>query len=281
MTLLAGGVLAADFSGASALEFTRKAVAFGPRPSGSPALANMRKWIVGELKARKVPVIEEVFTATTPKGPVVMRNIIARFPGKSTRAIVFSGHYDTKHIPGVKFNGANDGGSSTGFLLEMARVLAGAPRGDDVYLVWFDGEEAVEQWSETDSLYGSRHLAARWAADGTLGRIRALVNVDMIGDRDLGILNELNSSLPLRRLIWQIAADLGYRKHFLPDTFAIDDDHMPFVRLGVPAVDLIDYDYGPKNSYWHTAQDTMDKLSASSFEVVGKVLLELIRRLEK
>lgn len=281
VTLFAASACAADFSGASALEFTRKAVAFGPRPSGSPAIQALQKWIVSELRARKCPVIEDVFTAKTPKGPVVMKNIIVRFPGKSGRAIVVSGHYDTKIMAGAKFVGANDGGSSTGFLLEMARVLAGAPRKDDLYLVWFDGEEAVEQWSETDSLYGSRHLAERWNADGTLGRIRALINVDMIGDRELGILNELSSSVALRRLIWQTAADIGYRKHFLPDTFTIDDDHMPFVRLGVNAVDLIDFDYGPGHSYWHTAADTMDKLAAGSFEAVGKVLVEVIRRLEK
>jgi glutaminyl-peptide cyclotransferase len=281
LTLFAGAALGAEFSGASALAYTRKAVAIGPRPSGSTAIAGLQKWIAAELRARKVAVIEEPFTARTPRGPLPMRNLIARFPGHSGRAIVVSGHYDTKAIPGIKFVGANDGGSSTGLLLELARVLAGAPRLDDVYLVWFDGEEAIEQWSETDGLYGSRHQAARWAADGTLERIRAMVNIDMIGDRDLGILDEVNSSLPLRRLIRHIATGLGYGRHFLSDTYAIEDDHIPFVKLGVPAANLIDFNYGPGNSWWHTEKDTIDKLAAPSFEVVGKVVLELIRRLEK
>ena len=271
---------AADFSGASALEFTRQAVAFGPRPAGSPAMRRQQQWILGELKPRKCQVIQDDFTAQTPHGAVPMKNIIARFPGSSGRIIVLTGHYDSKPMPGIQFLGANDGGSSTGLLLEMARVLSGAPRQDEVDLVWFDGEEAFAQWSGADGIYGSRHLAERWRADGTLGRIRALINVDMIGDRDLGILIDLNSSVTLRRLVWQTAADIGYRRHFLAETTAIEDDHMPFVRLGVNALDLIDYHYGPDNAYWHTDKDTVDKLSGESLEAVGKVLLEVVRRLE-
>jgi len=281
IAFLAVAACAQDFRGASALEFTRRAVAFGPRPAGSPAMKRQQQWILSELKKCKCQVIQDDFTAQAPQGPVAMKNIIARFPGSSGRIIVLSGHYDTKLMPGVRFVGANDGGSSTGLLLELARVLSGAPRKDDVYLVWFDGEEAFVEWSETDSLYGSRHLASRWRADGTLGRIRALINADMIGDKDLGILNEHNSSMSLRRLVWQTAAEIGYRKHFLTEPLAIEDDHMPFVRLGVNALDLIDYEYGPGHSYWHTAGDTMDKLSAGSLEAVGKVLLEVVRRLEQ
>src|SRR5207248_2120571 len=122
-------------------------------------------------------------------------------------------HYDTKSMPGISFLGANDGGASAGFLLEMAKALAPDERKDDIYLVWFDGEEAIAQWSDYDSLYGSRHLAGKWAADGTLSRIRALINVDMIGDRDLGILQDMNSSAPLRELVWRTADRLGYGKH--------------------------------------------------------------------
>jgi Zn-dependent M28 family amino/carboxypeptidase len=210
-----------------------------------------------------------------------MRNIIARFPGASGKAVVITGHYDTKSLPGTFFAGANDGGSSTGFLLEMAKVLVHDARIDDVYLVWFDGEEAVAQWSDYDSLYGSRHLAERWAADGTLARVRALINVDMIGDRDLGILEDLNSPAPLREMVWRIADRLGYGKHFLRNQSAIEDDHIPFLRRGVNALDLIDLDYGPDNSYWHTDKDTMDKLSAASFEIVGRVVLATLKELER
>ncbi len=274
-------VYGADFSGSSALEFTRKAVAFGPRPAGSPAIHRLQSFIETQLKSKQCELIRDTFTAATPRGPVEMENIIARFPGKSGRATVITGHYDTKAIPGQNFAGANDGGSSTGVLLEMARILAGTPHGDDIYLVFFDGEEAVDQWSETDSLYGSRHIASKWAADGTLGKIRALINVDMIGDKDLGILLDGNSSPSLRKIIWETAQTLGYGKYFLNTGFPIEDDHMPFINRGVNALDLIDFDYGTNNQNWHTDQDTMDKLSAQSLEVVGKVLMSAIHELEK
>jgi len=279
--LLCSIALGAEFSGASALEYTRKAVSFGPRPPGSEASRKLQSYVRSELKQRRCEILEDAFTASTPHGPVAMRNLIARFKGTSGKAVVFSGHYDTKLMPGIHFVGANDGGSSTGLLLELARVLSRKPRKHDVYLVWFDGEEAFGEWSDTDGIHGSRHLARRWAADGTLHRIVAMVNVDMIGDRDLGILRELNSSEPLRRIVWQIAADLGYSGYFLDAAGAIEDDHMPFVRLGVNALNLIDFDYGPDHSWWHTSSDTMDKLSAQSLEVVGRVLLELLRRLEQ
>jgi len=281
IVILAAGWLAAaaqgrDFSGVRAMEYARKAVSFGPRPPGSAALRGLRAYIVAQLKRRGCKVSEDSFTGQTPLGPVPMANIIARFPGTSGRAIVFTGHYDTKKMAGMRFVGADDGGSSTAFLLEMADALEGEPRHDDVYLVWFDGEEAFGQWSDTDSLYGSRHLAQRWDADGTLGRIQALINVDMIGDKDLDIMQEGNSSPSLLRLIWSTAGRLGYGKYFLDSGAPTDDDHMPFIKMGVNAVDLIDFD----KNYWHTPNDTIDKLSPHSFQVVGTVSLEVLRELE-
>jgi glutaminyl-peptide cyclotransferase len=281
--MLAAGCLALaaparEFSGARAMEYARKAVSFGPRPPGSPALRNLRAYVLAQLKLRGCEIVEDSFTGRTPMGPIPMVNIIARFPGKSGRAVVFTGHYDTQLESQVRFVGADDGGSSTAFLLEMAEALQGAPRKDDVYLVWFDGEEAIhEQWSDADSLYGSRHLAERWAADNTLGRIKALINVDMIGDKDLDIMDEQNSSAALRKLIWSTAQRLGYGKYFLETGGPTDDDHMPFIRMGVEAVDLIDFD----KSYWHTPQDTIDKLSPHSFEVVGAVLTAVLNELEE
>jgi Zn-dependent M28 family amino/carboxypeptidase len=266
-----------DFSGARALEFTRQAVDVGPRPPGSAAIHRLQTWLVGKLKTLKCEVTEDVFTARTPRGAIEMKNIIARFRGASPRAVVFTGHYDTKYMPAIRFVGADDGGSSTGFLLEMAHALDGRPLAGDVWLVWFDGEEAFGEWSDTDGLYGSRHLAERWQREGFLGRIRALVNVDMIGDRDLGIMPETNSSPALRKLVWDTAARYGYGKYFLPRGGPVEDDHMPFVKLGVNALDLIDFD----KDYWHTARDTMDKVGAHSFEVVGAVLLEVLKQLEK
>jgi Zn-dependent M28 family amino/carboxypeptidase len=267
----------ADFSGTRALEFTRQAVSFGPRPPGSPALDKLRAHILEQLRALRCEVAVDAFTAQTPRGAVAMRNIIARFPGRSGRALVFSGHYDTKWFPRIRFVGANDGGASTGFLLEMAHALSGRPRKDDVWLVWFDGEEAFGEWSDTDGAYGSRHLAQRWAAERKLARIKALINVDMIGDRDLGILREAHSTPWLMQLIWDTAARLGLGRHFLPDGGPVEDDHVAFLRAGVSAANLIDFD----DDYWHTEADTMDKLSAGSFQVVGAVLLEVTRKLEE
>lgn len=269
---------AASFSGASALEFTRRATAFGPRPSGSAAINRLRAYIEAQAKTHGWEVTEDSFTAETTKGPVVMKNIVAHLSAHSSNALVFTGHYDTKVLPG--FVGANDGGSSTGLLLELARVLPSEERKTDIFLVWFDGEEAVKQWTDTDSLYGSRHLAKQWAANGTLARIRALINVDMVGDADLDIFHDENSYAPLMSTIWQAAENLGYGKYFRNDRSAMEDDHMPFVHAGVPAVDIIDFHYGPNNSYWHSAKDTLDKLSAHSFEVVGSVLMEVKRKLD-
>src|SRR5580698_10629532 len=174
---------ARNFSGADAFSFTRQAVALGPRPDGSPAIAKLRALIKEQLAKDGCEIISDPFTAQTPDGPLAMENIIARFPGKSGRAIAITGHFDTKKLAG--FVGANDGGSSTGFLLELAGSLQGRPRTDDVYVVFFDGEEAIHEWTSTDSIYGSRHLAVKWAEDGTNSRLKALINVDMTGDKNL------------------------------------------------------------------------------------------------
>jgi len=279
LILWASVALGGDFSGTSALNFTQRAVDLGPRPPGSAAIEKLRGYILDQLKPCGCQVTQDTFTAQTPRGPVVMKNIIARFPGRSGRGVAFTGHYDTK-IFNFRFVGANDAGSSTGLLLELARVLAGKPRQDDVYLVWFDGEEAFAEWGPADGLYGSRHLAGVWAADGTARKLKALINLDMLGDKDLRISWEANSYQPLEKLVWQVAADLKYGSRFLREEISIEDDHMPFVKIGVPALNLIDWNYGPDHSWWHTEKDTMDKLSAQSFQIVGDVLLETLRRVE-
>lgn len=269
----------ADFNGTEALDFTRKAVAFGPRPPGSEANQKLQGYIESQLKTLHCQVSFDAFTADTPSGRVAMRNIIAKFPGSSGRALVVTGHFDSKPMPGRVFLGANDGGSSTGFLLELARVVNAMPHADDIVLVWFDGEEAYGEWSDTNGIYGSKHLAEKWSRDATLARIKALINVDMIGDEDLGILREGNSTPALLALVWKTAHDLGYGKYFLDTGFATEDDHLPFLKKGVNALDLIDFDYGPNNAYWHTEKDTMDKLSAHSLEVVGNVVVAVLRKL--
>jgi len=272
---------AADFSGQRALDYTAKTVAYGARTPGSAPHREAQQWILSELKSFGCEVIEDRFRANTPTGPIEMNNMICHYPGTSGKAVVFSGHFDTKPIPGMPFLGANDAGSSTGVMLEMAHVLSGAQRKHDVYIVFFDGEEAFVQYNDTDGFYGSRHLARRWDEDGTLDKIIALINVDMIGDKDLGILREAESDDKINDLIWQVADDLGYGRYFLNQLGGVLDDHAAFLDRGVPAVDLIDFDYGPDNSYWHTPRDTMDKLSANSLEVVGRVLVEVLHRLEQ
>ncbi len=269
------------FRGGVALADTKQAVSFGERPAGSEAIVHLRDWIVSELKRTRGELSLDAFSGSTPAGAVPMVNIILKFPGNSGKAVVVTGHYDTKKIPMVHFVGANDAGSSTGFLIEFAHAVSLMKHRDDIYIVFFDGEEAVGSWTDQDSLYGSRHLASKWAADGTLSRIRALINIDMIGDKDLDILNDGNSSQGLRDQVWRIAATLGDGKYFRNNVSAVEDDHKPFVDAGVNAIDIIDLDYGPGGKYWHSAEDTLDKLSARSLQVVGDVVLQLIKELEE
>ena len=270
---------AADFSGERALNDVRRAVAFGARPAGSEASRHMQSWIVQELKAQGWEVVEDRFTAHTPEGDAEMTNLIAKKPGLTGRAVAVSGHMDTKRFP-FRFVGANDGGSSTALLLELARCLKDDRFRNDIWLVFFDGEEAVQDWTNTDSLYGSRHLAEKMDADGSLSRLLALINVDMIGDRDLHILDEEGSTPALRRHLRAAAAKLGYSQHIETTPQSIEDDHVPFLQKGVNAIDLIDFDYGPGNAYWHKPQDTTDKLSAESLKITGTLVVEMVRMLE-
>ncbi len=272
---------AVKFRGSAALAYTRRATSFGERASGSEALSQTRAWIASELKPLGGELSFDQFTGNTPAGPVPMQNILLKFPGTSGKTVAVTGHYDTKKIPMVHFVGANDAGSSTGFLIEFARVAAAMKHSDDILLVFFDGEEALGEWTDTDSRYGSRHLAEKWAADGNLARIKALINVDMIGDKDLDLSDDSNSSGALRARVAKISSSLGYAKFFRTQEGAIDDDHKPFTDAGVNAIDIIDLDYGPNGSFWHTAQDTMDKLSAHSLQVVGDVVVALVEELEQ
>jgi glutaminyl-peptide cyclotransferase len=264
-----------DFNGTRAFDFTAKAVSFGPRPPDSAANHKLQAYILAQLKTRGCALSEDAFVAKAPQGPVPMKNIICKFAGRSGKAIVFSGHYDTKTIPG--FVGANDGGSSTGFLLEMAESLSGSARKDDVYLVFFDGEEAYGEWSDTNSLYGSRHLAEKWAEEGMLKKVKALINVDMIGDKELSLAWNSGSSAPLQTLVWATAMRMGYAENFPHTGGVTGDDHVPFIDRGVQALDLIDFE----GDFWHTTRDTMDKLGAKSFQILGNVLMAVLKELEE
>jgi len=265
-----------SFSGVEALTLTGRAIAFGARPDGSPAIGKLRTWIRQQLASDGCEVSGDAFIAQTPDGPLPMENIIAKLPGKSGRAIAITGHYDTKKMP--NFVGANDGGSSTGFLLEFASVMKSRPHNDDIYIVFFDGEEAVRDWSATDSVYGSSHLAKKWSADGTNRRLKALINIDMIGDKNLRFLWDEASVASLREMFWTAAYQLGYSKFFPREGGPIEDDHKPFIDEGVRALDIINFT--SQNTFWHTPKDTMDKLGPKGFQVVGDVLLRVMKQLE-
>ncbi len=261
-----------------AMSHVRQVVGFGSRPPGSRGHQRLEAYLRQQLKNDGLE--EDAFTATTPVGNLPMRNFIARFPGTKEGVIVIAAHYDT-NLPLKNFVGANDGGSGTGLLLELAHHLRGRPReGYSVWLVWLDGEEAIREWSATDSLYGSRHLAARWQKDGTLRKLKAFLLLDMIGDKDLVIDREQNSTPWLVELVAQAAARLNYQAHFFHRQVSVEDDHLPFARAGVPVVDLIDFEYGYGNVFHHTSDDTLDKLSPRSLEVVGNVVLETLLLLD-
>lgn len=261
---------------ARAMGYVRDIVAIGPRQPGSRGMAKQQAYIKAALKNDQVE--EGAFKARTPRGEMQFKNLIAKFPGTSEEIIVLASHYDTNY--GLKdYVGANDGASSTALLLELAHHLRGPRPGPAVWLVFFDGEEAFKLWSETDSLYGSRHLAEKWKADGTLKRIKAFLLLDMIGDADLNIEQDGNSNPRLQELVLKAATSLGHEKHFFGRQTAIEDDHIPFARAGVPVIDIIDLDYGHNNAFHHTSQDTLDKLSPRSLQIVGDVVLEMLRLL--
>ena len=271
-----------EFNGARAFEDIKRLVAFGPRPPGSKALAESREWIINQLKLAGCQVEEDQFIASTPVGNIAMTNLIARVPGVRPSVVMVAGHYDTARFDGFRFVGANDGGSSAAFLLELARLLGRRKNPLTYWLVFFDGEEALEHWSDTDSLYGSRHLVQKLASAGELNRVQAMILVDMIADAKLDIYRDQYSTGWLSDMIFGNARRLGYAKYFIDSPpRAILDDHNPFVNAGVSAVDVIDLDYGPHNSYHHTAQDTVDKCSASSLTVVGRAVTATLEDLEK
>jgi len=262
-------------------EYIKEIVAFGTRPMGSENHKKVENYITSHLKGDQIE--DDVFTADTVEGKFPVRNIIAKYPGTKDGIIVILGHYDTNYpLRNVGFVGANDGGSSAAILLEYANHLRGKKRdGYSVWLVWTDGEEAVRQWSETDSLYGSRHLAEKWEKDGTLKKIKALLLMDMIGDADLNIERETNSAPWLTDLVYEAAQRNGVQSHFYARAAAIEDDHLPFVKRGVPSIDIIDLDYGYNNVFHHTPLDTLDKLSPRSLEIVGNTTLEALRMLDR
>jgi glutaminyl-peptide cyclotransferase len=265
-----------DINGNHVMQYVKEIVAIGSRPVGSAGHAKLEQYIVAKLKG--IDVEQDKFTAQTPVGKFPINNIIAKFPGRKDGIIVVAGHYDTNYPLPKAYVGANDGGSSTALLLALADQFRGKELdGYSVWLVWTDGEEAFVKWSETDSLYGTRHLAQKWQEDGTAKKVKAFILVDMIGDSDLDIQEESASTPWLSALVYQAATNLGYQSHFFQYKAGIEDDHLPFLKIGVPAVDIIDLDYGYNNVFHHTVQDTIDKLSPQSLAITGDVVMETIR----
>jgi glutaminyl-peptide cyclotransferase len=269
------------FNGAQALDTTRQLVAIGPRWPGSAGHQKAEDFIKKQFA--KDALEDDSFTASTPVGPLPMHNLIVRFPGKKDGVILLTSHYDTNYtLKDTSFAGANDGAATSALLIELAKQFRGHTLdGYSVWLVFFDGEEAIEQWSRSDSTYGSRHLAAKWQKDGTLKRVKGMLLADMIGDRDLNIQRDSNSTQWLLDLVKQAASKYGYQAHFFATETTVEDDHLPFMQRGVACADVIDLDYGPNNSWHHTVQDTMDKLSAKSLTIVGDTFLESVRLLNQ
>jgi glutaminyl-peptide cyclotransferase len=273
------------FDGDRALQYVKDIVKFGPRPVGSANHKKVEDYLVSQLKADNVE--RDDFTADTPEGKFPVHNIVAKFPGKKDGIIVVASHYDTNYpLRNTSYVGANDGGSSSALLLEIANQLRGKiNEGYSVWLVWDDAEESIKPDTEvdflTDSLYGIRHLADKWQADGTLKNIKAFLLADMIGDSELEIERDLASTPWLEAVVYQSATRVGYQSHFFARMESMEDDHLPFMQKGVPSADLIDFTYGYNNVFWHTPQDTVDKLSPKSLEITGTVILETIRILDK
>ena len=276
------------YDGERAFEHVRKMVEMGPRPAGSAELARTREYITGELKTAGLKVMTDQFTAQTPAGAREMVNVTAELAGESKDVIIISSHYDTKPVKEFRFVGANDGGSSTGALVEIARALAASGRSKPRFTYWFvffDGEEAFcKSWAECtnagapDNTYGSRRYVGQLAQRDETKRMRAMILLDLIGYTNLAIPREMLSTPWLVDIIWQTARELGYAAQF-PDTeHSVEDDHIPFLRAEIPVVDLIQLSGYP---YWHQAGDTLDKISPRSLQIVGETVIASLPRIEQ
>ena len=282
VALLASAAVSAQapaaFDSSKAWEHLRQQVAIGPRPSGSPGNQQNRDYITKTLAAVGLKTVEQAWTATTPLGPIKMVNLIATIPGQRPDRIVLASHFDTKLFREFRFVGASDGASSTAALLELARVLKARPQLPfTIELLFLDGEEATGEWKDPDNTYGSRHYVEVARKAGTLKSLRALILLDMIGDRQLNIRRETQSTPWLTDIIWNVAKRLGHQGSFIAEEMPVEDDHVHFLKAGVPAVDIIDLDYPA----WHTAKDTLDAVSARSLQVVGDVVVAALPEIEQ
>lgn len=263
------------FDGQKAFAHVERLVAIGPRPAGSDEIRKAQEYLRAQLRSSGCAVEEDDFRASTIFGSLPMKNIVAKSPGRSPSVVLLATHYDTKRME--NFVGADDGGSSSGVMLELTRLLCGRKNALTIWITFFDGEESIGEWSATDGTFGSRQMAAKLATSGELKRVKAMLLADLVGGRNLRFKRESNSTRWLTDLVWSTAARLGYENVFVPAETAIEDDHTPFLRRNVPAVDIINLEA----PYWHTPRDTLDKISPRSLAIVGHVLLETLAELEK
>ena len=280
LALLAQAPAAIHFDSNRAWEHLRQLVAIGPRPAGSAAIEQSRTYIKDQLRAAGLTAVEQTWTEETPAGQTRMVNLIATIPGVAKDRLIISGHYDTKRFREFRFVGASDGGSSAAFLLELGRVLKARKNALTIELLFLDGEEAVVEWQGNDHTYGSRHYVDVAKRANALGSLKAMILIDMIGDRELRIKRDTNSTPWLTDLIWDAARRQKLDAYFVPDSTQIEDDHLPFLQAGVPSVDIIDLERYQQLGKWHTAQDTLDAVGARSLQVVGDVVLAALPQIE-
>jgi len=284
----AGTTLHDAFNSQQAYAYTAKVAGFGERWPGSPGHAKTEDLIRQTVTKDGGKVEADNFTAKTPRGPVAVHNIIGKFNVTSDpkqKIFILAGHYDTLFMPG--FIGANDGASSTAILLAFADALAAHKTNMQIWLVWTDLEEAIKAFDANDGLYGSRRLAGTLAGTGMVSRVAGFFLLDMIGDKDLGVARESGSTRWLQDFISQAAKELGYDQYFFKYETTIIDDHVPFLEVGIPAVDVVDAMYGRMGpnfdgmgEFHHANTDTMDKISAHSLEVVGRTILKTVELLD-
>jgi glutaminyl-peptide cyclotransferase len=279
---------AVAFNGERAMEHVKKQLEFGPRPPGSPELTRTRAYIIEQLKSYGLKVTTDEFRAATPHGEKTMVNITAELPGESRDVIILSSHYDTKYFKNMRFVGANDPGASVGTLVELARVVAATnPKPKFTYwFSFFDGEEAFcENWDDCskpgapDNTYGSRHFVDQLKKANELGRVRAMILLDMMGFKDLELGRDTLSTKWLQNIVWQTGRELGYAKVFVDREEGVGgDDHEPFLKAGIDSLDMIQLS---SYEYWHTPEDTIDKVSPKSMKIVGDVILASLPKIEQ
>jgi Zn-dependent M28 family amino/carboxypeptidase len=257
--------------GNNVMQHVEQIISFGPHPPGSEAQHKVGDYLEERLESYGLEVNTQVFRPMTPLGRREMRNIWAVSQGTTESVIILASHYDSKYFEDFPFLGANDGGSSSALVLELARILAiDNPTEHTLWFVFFDGEEAFDDWTSTDSLYGSREFVGMLKARNWLHRIDALILLDMVGEKDLVLRKDVNSTNWLNALIWDTASQMGHEDIFrMRGSTGAQDDHIPFAQEGVSVVDIIDLDY----AHWHRQEDTLDKLSSENLEIVGNVIL--------